>query len=412
MEEQITSECENLFDPLQSATNGDIRRVHIANNDEATAKLPSSTGPHKNEAKLSLSEYHTARSLSSSGEESPLTSSQEKTTPNNAGKETKIRETETFPTTSTPIRQNTDLDTDSRAVGVSPVTRRGTGSTNTTCSTDSGDRAERRKKRVSFVDPLEVRVPLVGYEVMEQRAKFTVFKLHVHKGNNDNWFVFRRYTDFVQLQQKVKKLFPMFRLPLPPKRWFRNNFEKEFVEDRMLGLQAFVDSILCHSGLCNCIPVQEFFCFRDPPGPHDSVEESRAYCDELEDAVYSLKKEIHAKDVEMELLREELSLFKSQVEMLSRALREANANGATVGVTEPSPAQSLAECDFMAPEADQSTPMSLKDEISQSEAISQKQNGRSELDSETEVNTKGKGNIFKKKENVAKRSGNFRLHLN
>jgi hypothetical protein len=47
----------------------------------------------------------------------------------------------------------------------------------------------------------------------------------------------------------------------------------------------------------------------------------QAYCDELEDAVYNLKKEIHAKDTEMELLREELSLFKSQVEMLSRALR-------------------------------------------------------------------------------------------
>ena len=36
---------------------------------------------------------------------------------------------------------------------------------------------------------------------------FQVFKLHVHKGRHDNWFVFRRYTDFLQLQKKVCVIF-------------------------------------------------------------------------------------------------------------------------------------------------------------------------------------------------------------
>ena len=36
-----------------------------------------------------------------------------------------------------------------------------------------------------------------------QNVLLQVFKLHVHRGRHDNWFVFRRYTDFVQLQNKV-----------------------------------------------------------------------------------------------------------------------------------------------------------------------------------------------------------------
>ena len=47
----------------------------------------------------------------------------------------------------------------------------------------------------------------------------------------------------------------------------------------------------------------------------------QAYCEELEESVYSLKKELRDKDSEMDLLRDELSLYKSQVEMLTKALR-------------------------------------------------------------------------------------------
>lgn len=149
------------------------RDVPIAVNGEGLPKNTlSAKSPHRNEPKLSLSEYHT--SLTSSGEETPLISSQEKTTPKIAQKESKIKEMESFPTTSTPIREDIHLDSGAGAVGFSPVCRRDTGSTNATCSVDSSDFAERRRKRVSFVDPLDVRVPLVGYEVMEQRAKFTV----------------------------------------------------------------------------------------------------------------------------------------------------------------------------------------------------------------------------------------------
>lgn len=147
------------------------REVPTASSDGHSTEISSNISPHKAEAKLSLSEYHTARSLSSSGEDTPFTSSQEKATPNTGNHI--AREMERLPTTSTPIRQDVVLDTGANAVGFSPVSRRGTGSTGST--TDStGSTAERRKKSVSFVDPLDIRVPLVGFEVMEQRAKFTV----------------------------------------------------------------------------------------------------------------------------------------------------------------------------------------------------------------------------------------------
>lgn len=235
------------------------------------------------------------------------------------------------------------IDSDKVIVGFSPVKQSDGSSAD--CYGDLSDTSSQRLNGLAVVHTHDVRVPIVGFEVMQQRSKFTVYKLHVHKGTNSNWFIFRRYTDFVQLHSKLKQLFPMFHLRLPPKRWFRDNYEKDFLADRMHGLQAFINSVLCHANLCNSEPVQEFFCFSDPPGPHDSIEESRAYCDQLEDAIYNLKKVVHDKNVEIELLCEELNLYKSQVEMLSKALRETNAN---YGKQFSGAANPLVDCDPMA----------------------------------------------------------------
>ncbi|XP_069112074.1 sorting nexin-16-like [Argopecten irradians] len=172
----------------------------------------------------------------------------------------------------------------------------------------------------------EINVPIVGFEVMEERSKFTVFKIQVKVSPTNSWFVFRRFSDFVHLNEKLKKLFPGLRLALPPKRWFRDNFDRNFLEDRMLGLQAFADNVTGHQDIKKSQPVREFFCLDEPPGPHDSLEESRAHCEELEDTVYSLKKEMADRDSEISLLTDELTLYKKQVEMLSKALREKNAS--------------------------------------------------------------------------------------
>uniref|UniRef100_A0A8I6AL47 Sorting nexin 16 n=1 Tax=Rattus norvegicus TaxID=10116 RepID=A0A8I6AL47_RAT len=44
---------------------------------------------------------------------------------------------------------------------------------------------------------------ILGYEVMEERAKFTVYKILVKKSPEESWVVFRRYTDFSRLNDKA-----------------------------------------------------------------------------------------------------------------------------------------------------------------------------------------------------------------
>ncbi|XP_037748300.1 sorting nexin-16 isoform X3 [Chelonia mydas] len=92
---------------------------------------------------------------------------------------------------------------------------------------------------------------ILGYEVMEERAKFTVYKILVKRSPEESWVVFRRYTDFSRLNDKLKDMFPGFRLALPPKRWFKDNYNPDFLEDRQLGLQAFLQNLVAHKDIAN-----------------------------------------------------------------------------------------------------------------------------------------------------------------
>lgn len=148
---------------------------------------------------------------------------------------------------------------------------------------------------------------ILGYEVMEERAKFTVYKILVRKTPEESWVVFRRYTDFSRLNDKLKDMFPGFRLALPPKRWFKDNYNADFLEDRQLGLQAFLQNLIAHKDIANCLAVREFLCLDDPPGPFDSLEESRAFCETLEETNYRLQKELLEKQKEIESLKKLLS---------------------------------------------------------------------------------------------------------
>ncbi|XP_056440321.1 sorting nexin-16 isoform X1 [Gadus chalcogrammus] len=160
---------------------------------------------------------------------------------------------------------------------------------------------------------------LLGYEVMEERAKFTVYKVLVKKSHEESWVVFRRYTDFSRLNDKLKEMFPGFRLCLPPKRWFKDNYEADFLEARQRGLQVFLENLVAHKDIANCFPVREFLCFDDPPGPFDSLEESRAFCETLEESNYRLQKEVQEKQKEIEALRRRLR--EQEALLLERGVR-------------------------------------------------------------------------------------------
>ncbi|KAK3756963.1 hypothetical protein RRG08_019821 [Elysia crispata] len=179
--------------------------------------------------------------------------------------------------------------------------------------------------RESLMVPGLLKVPIIGYETMEARSKFTIYKIHVMMGEEDpGWFVFRRYSDFVHLNEQLREEFPNMRLALPPKRWFRSNFDPDFLQDRKVGLQDFLENVTGHRDILSSQPVRDFFCFDDPPSIHDSLEESRAQCECLEEMTHLLRKELGEKEIEMELLKEEIDLYKNQVRLLTDRLSEFN----------------------------------------------------------------------------------------
>ncbi|GAB1287382.1 Sorting nexin-16 [Apodemus speciosus] len=163
---------------------------------------------------------------------------------------------------------------------------------------------------------------ILGYEVMEERGhKFTVYKILVKKSPEESWVVFRRYTDFSRLNDKLKEMFPGFRLALPPKRWFKDNYNADFLEDRQLGLQAFLQNLVAHKDIANCLAVREFLCLDDPPGPFDSLEESRAFCETLEETNYHLQRELLEKQKEVESLKKLLGEKQLHIDALENRIR-------------------------------------------------------------------------------------------
>ncbi|KAJ8796965.1 hypothetical protein J1605_001775 [Eschrichtius robustus] len=148
-----------------------------------------------------------------------------------------------------------------------------------------------------------------------------VYKILVKKSQEESWVVFRRYTDFSRLNDKLKEMFPGFRLALPPKRWFKDNYNADFLEDRQLGLQAFLQNLVAHKDIANCLAVREFLCLDDPPGPFDSLEESRAFCETLEETNYRFQKELLEKQKELESLKKLLCEKQLLIDTLENRIR-------------------------------------------------------------------------------------------
>ncbi|XP_056290393.1 sorting nexin-16 isoform X1 [Pseudoliparis swirei] len=194
---------------------------------------------------------------------------------------------------------------------------------------------------------------LLGYEVMEERAKFTVFKVLVRKTPDENWVVFRRYTDFSRLNDKLKEMFPGFRLSLPPKRWFKDNYDSDFLEDRLLGLQTFLQNLVAHKDIANCLAVREFLCLDDPPGPFDSLEESRAFCETLEESNYRLQKELLEKQKEIASLKRSLQEREQAVLLLEKHINGECVSPESLCGLLARGSESSADVESSAAEADQ-----------------------------------------------------------
>ncbi|XP_017019884.1 sorting nexin-16 [Drosophila kikkawai] len=178
------------------------------------------------------------------------------------------------------------------------------------------------------VDPNAVlRVPIIGYEVMEERARFTVYKLRVENPEtNDCWLVMRRYTDFVRLNGKLKQSFPKLSLMLPRKKLFGDNFNAVFLDNRVQGLQIFVNSVMAKEELRKCKLVREFFCLDEPPSYSESMEECRAIFEAQEETIAHLKLQIQNKNDLILSLQQKLRDEMNEKEQLREAMKNVDLN--------------------------------------------------------------------------------------
>ncbi|XP_054275146.1 sorting nexin-16 [Macrosteles quadrilineatus] len=168
-----------------------------------------------------------------------------------------------------------------------------------------------------------IQIPIVGYEVMEERARFTVYKIKIeNKTVQDSWFIFRRYTDFVRLHSKLKLEFPKIVLTLPRKRWFGNNFSLPFIEERIKGLQSFIDSIVNNKELMESKTIRDFFCLDEPPSYSEIGEESRAIFEALEDTIYQLRLQLGAKEAEIMNMRMSINNAQEKAVTVTQKLNE------------------------------------------------------------------------------------------
>ena len=79
-----------------------------------------------------------------------------------------------------------------------------------------------------------------------------------------NWFVNRRYSDFVWLREILISLFPTVLVPqLPKKKMGNRRFEEDFVQKRLKGLQNFLNEILKNEILKTSDPLITFLSFSE-----------------------------------------------------------------------------------------------------------------------------------------------------
>ncbi|KAJ8387651.1 hypothetical protein AAFF_G00152010 [Aldrovandia affinis] len=109
-------------------------------------------------------------------------------------------------------------------------------------------------------------------EQRDKNKRYTVYKVMVNVGRQE-WFVFRRYTEFDKLHYTLRKQFPSLNLKIPAKRIFGDNFDPEFIKQRRTGLHEFIQRIVSHPQLSNHPDVRAFLQMDKPKNLSDASED-------------------------------------------------------------------------------------------------------------------------------------------
>ncbi|XP_058457084.1 uncharacterized protein LOC131434418 [Malaya genurostris] len=194
-------------------------------------------------------------------------------------------------------------------------------------SDSSGTDLGRTDKYAGINHNVALRIPIIGYEVMEERARFTIFKLRIENSiSHTCWLVLRRYTDFVRLHITLRTLFPHCNLVLPKKKWFGNNFNSGFIDNRIQGLQKFINTILDDDAMRTCPTVREFFCLDEPPTYSESMEESRIIFEAQEETIAHLKQQLQTKDELIAALHAKVASETNRNKVLTNVIRNSFEN--------------------------------------------------------------------------------------
>ncbi|XP_052873382.1 sorting nexin-16-like [Anopheles cruzii] len=195
-------------------------------------------------------------------------------------------------------------------------------------ASDFGANKSNNVRIAAAAAPAAIRIPIVGYEVMEERARFTIFKLRIENSiSHSCWLVLRRYTDFVRLNNKLKSAFPHCNLVLPRKKWFGDNFSTGFIDNRIQGLQAFINIILGDDAMRTCQAVRDFFCLDEPPPSYsESMEESRVVFEAQEERISELRQQLQTKEDLIQTLQKRLATETNRNTILSNVLRNTAEN--------------------------------------------------------------------------------------
>lgn len=173
-----------------------------------------------------------------------------------------------------------------------------------------------------ITDNETIKIPIIGFEIMEERSRFTIFKLRIENYEKNNfWLVLRRFTDFTRLHNKLKLLFPDSNLVLPKKKWFGNNFSSGFLDTRVAGLQTFINTILGNSEMKKCQAVREFFCLDEPPLFSESMEDCKVIFEAQEETIAHLKMQLKAKDEIITNLSQSLHIQQQQNNYLTSLVK-------------------------------------------------------------------------------------------
>ncbi|KAM7451879.1 Serine/threonine-protein kinase Sgk1 [Porites harrisoni] len=127
---------------------------------------------------------------------------------------------------------------------------------------------------------IDVTVPDSETLSSEKSKRFTVYKVLIKLPDGRSYFIFRRYNEFHQLCDKLKRMFPDLRLKLPSKRLLGNNFDPEFIKVRREGLNDVTQKIFSHPKAIELPEVREFFNLDNPRNAETNDDDDQPGADE------------------------------------------------------------------------------------------------------------------------------------